>query len=314
MKSRYLEPKQTPKQSPALSTSKQDKTNTLTPTARRNVSKSIISSSDSSRTSSPATRRALPQRLVRVAGKDTSKPDDSLTMSTDSLADPTVSVKKKGGPAVDKVTKVDFVERNAQVLSVKTVKAKPALVDPSGRLAPSDLKGKPTTVTKVERDKPKYSPVVLSKRSSSQSSPVVKHSPVPPVKSTVNSTPSPSNRHNTLSPKEKSHSIADTKSSMLKRNSTYRVQAKSSSPLKVATIKTKDPAAISPGSTKEPKGNINRIQPKGNSSKKSMTNNNILNNNKTETKPQPMVGSRSGTFLKDEPTVLKKPQVFNVSE
>lgn len=235
-------------------------------------------------------------------------------MSTDSLADPTVSVKKKGGPGVDKVTKVDFVERNTQVLSVKAAKAKPSLVDPSGRLAPSDLKGKPATVIKVERDKPKYSPVILSKRSSSQSSPVVKHSPVPPVKSTVNSTPSPSNRHNTLSPKEKSHSIADTKSSMLKRNSTYRVQAKSSSPLKVATIKTKETAVISPGSTKEPKGNINRIQPKGNSSKKSMTNNNILNNNKTETKPQPMVGSRSGTFLKDEPTVLKKPQVLNVSE
>lgn len=269
------------------------------------MSKSIISSSDSSRTSSPATRRALPQRLVRVSGKDVAKPDDSLTMSTDSLADPSANVNKKEGcPALNKVTKIDFVEKNARVLSVKAVKAKGTSLDPTGRLVQSDVKGKSATVPKIEGDKPKYSPVVLSKRSSSQSSPVVKHSPVPPVKS-------PSNRHQTLSPKEKPLGIAETKSSILKRNSTYRVQAKSSSPLKVATVKPKESPSAS---IKEPKLNINRIQPKGNSSKKSATNNNILNNNKTETKPQPMVGSRSGTFLKDEPTVLKKPQVFNVSE
>lgn len=314
MKSRYLEPKATPKQSPAPTNAvKQEKT-TLTPTARRNVNKSIISSSDSSRTSSPAMRRSVPQRTSRSLPSKESKRNDNLTMSTDSLADPSTSGAKKKVEASknQQFPKIDFVEKNVRSLTMKTGGIKVASTEVSTRVNLSDTKGKSTAVSKIENEKPKYSPVPLSKRSSCQSSPRIKDSPVPQVKSIVNSTPSPSNRQNVLSPKEKSHVTADTKSTLLKRNTTYRVQsAKPSSPMKGPTVKSKEQIGMSPSS----KGNINKIQPKVNSSKKSASNNNILTNNrKTESKSQPMVGSRSGTFLKDEPTVLKKPQVVDCSE
>uniref|UniRef100_A0A1B6FU43 BTB domain-containing protein n=1 Tax=Cuerna arida TaxID=1464854 RepID=A0A1B6FU43_9HEMI len=309
VKSRYLEPKATPKQSPALTAAKPEKT---TPTTRRNVSKSIISSSDSSRTSSPAMRRSLPQRPSRsVPGKR----EDTLTMSTDSLADPSTSGNKKksdsstGAGRGQSFSRVDFVEKNVQSLYVKSGGMRVTSGETVSRVSLSDAKSKAMVAARVDGDRPKYSPVPLSKRSSTHSSPRIKDSPVPQVKSTVNSTPSPSLRRNTLSPKEKSSSTADTKSSLLKRTSTYRVQAKSSSPMKVPATKPRDTVA-----SPNVKGNINKIQSKVNSVKKSAANNNILSNHKTETKPQPMVGSRSGTFLKDEPTVLKKPQVVNVSE
>ncbi|XP_054274768.1 uncharacterized protein LOC128994331 isoform X2 [Macrosteles quadrilineatus] len=309
VKSRYLEPKQTPKQSPALAANKTDKP-TLTPTARRNVSKSIISSSDSSRTSSPAMRRSLPQRPSR----NVTKKDDNLTMSTDSLADPnsasSAGSKKKADPAVktQAISRIDFIEKNVRSLSLKSSKVGTS----ANRVASSDSKGRFPQV-KIENDKPKYSPVAVSKKGSSQSSPHVKDSPVSLNKGTVNSTPSPSVRRSVLSPKEKSSVTAETKSTMLKRNATYRVQAKSSSPVKGANTKQKEILSVVAASPNT-KGNINKLQTKVNSSKKSGMNNNNAGYNKTEAPPRPMVGSRSGTFLKDEPTVLKKPQVANVSE
>lgn len=313
MKSRYLEPKATPKQSPAPANANKQEKPTLTPTARRNVNKSIISSSDSSRTSSPAMRRSVHPRTSRSLPSKEAKRNDNLTMSNDSLADASTSGTKKKTEVSknQQLPKIDFVEKNVRSLTLKSSGIKVASTEVTTRVSLSDSKGKTPAISKIESEKPKYSPVPLSKRSSCQSSPRVKDSPVPQVKSTVNSTPSPSTRQNVLSPKEKSHVSVDTKSTLLKRNTTYRVQsAKSSSPMKTPATKSKELTGTSPSS----KGNFNKIQSKVNSSKKFSANNILVNNRKTEAKSQPMVGSRSGTFLKDEPTVLKKPQVVDCSE
>lgn len=292
VKSRYLQPKAMPKKSPALANLNKPEKPAIT---RRSVNKTIISSSDSSRTSSPAMRRSVPQRTSRSLPSKETQRDNHITMSTDSLAEPSNSgaVKKTEIRRTNQFSRAD-VEKTIRSHSVK----------PSGTkvttAAVNECKGKPSAVIKVESDKPKYSPIPLSKRSSCQSS--------PRVKDTVNSTPSPSTRQIVLSPKERSHVTSDTKSTLLKRNTTYRVQgAKPLSPTKTTSIK---PANLSPL-----KGNVNKIQSKVTSCKKSIVNNNtVANNRKTEIKPQPLVGSRSGTFLKDEPTVLKKPQVVKVTQ
>lgn len=320
VKSRYLEQRTAVK----TQTTVRDKPSGSVPVTRRTVSKSIISSSDSSRTSSPAMKPLNTRPSRSLPNKETNlrpKCDDVITMSTDSLAESTMSKPSISGNKTLTKKKVD-TEVNGNRSLVRT-----PLMDKTRRILPNRIDGiknrSTESLTKAksqgiqsslhkDSNKTKNSPVPLSKRSSSQSSPGVRDSPLVGgrVKATVNSTPSPSLRRNTLSPKNP----PEVKSSLLKRTSTYRVQTKSS------TNQTKSTPVKTPVTSSNIKNYINnKVQSKLTTQPaKLSTNNNptqqMSNTNKTETKPQPMVGSRSGTFLKDEPTVLKKPQVTNVIE
>lgn len=325
VKSRYLE-QRTPK--PAVSTtSARDKPSASVPAVRRNVVKSIISSSDSSRTSSPAMRRSIGSRSSHTfTKKDQSavsrRKDDVTTMSTDSLAEtamtkpssnnisktqPKVNDKKgisgevNGARPVNRTPVLDRAQRAFQNrLDGIKVKSTESLT----RYGQNDSRLKPQTVaSQTTLNKTKSSPVPLSVKTSSQGSPKVKDSPVTGgrLKSSGNSLPSPSQRRSTVSPKT---NTPEGKPTGLKRTSSYRVQPviKATSPTKSCSVTKNTPT----GSTA--RGNINKVQSKiTNQNNKSLNNNKYTSSLKTaDNKPQRTVGSRSGTFLKDEPTILKK--------
>lgn len=323
VKSRYLE-QRAPKAT-VNTTSTRDKPSASAPAVRRSV-KSIISSSDSSRTSSPAMRRSIGSRSSHTfTKKDQSsiscRKDDVITMSTDSLAESAmtkpscnnvnktqtkvndkkgVSIEASGTRAVNRTPVLDRAQRAFQNrLDGIKVKSTESLT----RYGQNDSRFKPQAVaSQTTLNKTKSSPIPLSVKTSSQGSPKVKDSPVTVgrLKSSGNSLPSPSQRRSTVSPKT---NTPEGKSTGLKRTSSYRVQSviKPTSPTKSCSV-TK---TASTGSAA--RSNINKVQSKMVNQNKSVNNNKYTSSLKTaDNKPQRTVGSRSGTFLKDEPTILKK--------
>uniref|UniRef100_A0A1B6D470 Uncharacterized protein n=1 Tax=Clastoptera arizonana TaxID=38151 RepID=A0A1B6D470_9HEMI len=304
VKSRYLEQKPVVKSQPNV----KERIGGSVPVTRRTISKSIISSSDSSRTSSPAMKplttrpsRSLPTKESNLRQKC----QDGISMSTDSLAESTM-------------TKPSISANKALTMKKANTEVKTPLLNRTRRILPNKIDGIKTKSTESlskpkttglqstlnkDTNKAKSSPLPLNKKSSCQNSPIVGNR----FKAPVNSTPSPSLKRTSSSVKN----TPEVKSSSLTKRTTYRVQAK--------PLANQNKANPPKSTTSNQKNYINhRVQNKLNVQTENMSTNNNppqgINDNKTETKLRPMVGSRSGTFLKDEPTILKKPQVTNVNE
>ncbi|XP_075229220.1 uncharacterized protein LOC142328931 isoform X2 [Lycorma delicatula] len=336
VKSRYLE-QRTPVKTAAATNNIKEKTCSSVPAQRKNPpGKPIISSSDSSRTSSPAMRRSVGQRTGRTLLKDIPKKEsEGLNMSTDSLVENIPSRPSTSG----KIKSKNFNEYNeingnvrTPILGEKTRRTLPNKIDGikmksaesltkvNGETKPlksNSVSGSQNILGKeISNNKLKTSPVPLSKKTSSQGSPRVKESPViSRAKPIVNSTPSPALRRNNIISSTNSQQMSnksnqDNKANTtIKRTSTYRVQNRqTSSPTKTSTpAKTREPLAT----TSNNRGNINnsRIQKSVNNNASSPVINRVK---QQQQQPQLTVGSRSGTFLKDEPTVMRKIQTTNV--
>ena len=280
IKSRYLDPKPIRKEPVVAEPSKLSNTfgqRRVTPSG-----KPLISSSDSSRTSSPAMTRALASRT-----RQRTKEAERLTMSTDSLCEP-----KPPGPMKSSSSK-SVPNNRPQYTPVPGRKNTPSRTDPVKMKSAESLPDKPTGKTRTLVGCP-------NRKVEVESSPSLK------LKS-IASTPSPSLRRNP--PQQNTNRAAETKRAPLNRAATFRVGQKSSPPSR--TNSTASTPSAKDSVTVKNKVNVNRDTKTNNIVGKSVINNNSLmngkSNNVTAKSKVLTVGSRSSTFLKDEPTVLKKP-------
>ncbi|XP_039286195.1 uncharacterized protein LOC111044337 isoform X2 [Nilaparvata lugens] len=248
-----------------------------------------ISSSDSSRTSSPAMRtRSLGTRTLFTGTQHQRKPSsETLSMSTDSLVEVAASKQVKSEP----------VEVNGNVRMRTTKKAAAAAAAVAGKTKSAEsLLATTKHQPKLIHNNKGSSPVPLAKRTpTSQTSPRVLTRASPKMAATSASS--------AASPRATTTSVTKTTTTTtnaVKRNTTYRVSSASKAPLS-PTPNNKMAAAAN--KTKLNNSNNNSQQ------QRKAVNNNCQASpllNRVKQMQQPGVGSRSGTFLKDEPTVLAK--------
>ncbi|RZF44230.1 hypothetical protein LSTR_LSTR003870 [Laodelphax striatellus] len=241
----------------------------------------VISSSDSSRTSSPAMRtRSIGARMQPLHQR---KPSETLSMSTDSLVEAAAAGKQVKSEPVE-------VNGNIRTRTTKKTVAAAAAVASKTKSAESLLSAR--NGPKLINNNKGSSPVPLTKRTpTSQTSPRVLTRASPKISTTA------------ASPRASATKPPTTTNNVVKRNATYRV-----------TQQTASKAPLSPPPPANNKMAANKTKLNNSNNNNSQQQRKIVNNNcssspllnRVKQMQQPGVGSRSGTFLKDEPTVLAK--------
>ncbi|XP_020280992.1 uncharacterized protein LOC109853361 isoform X2 [Pseudomyrmex gracilis] len=348
VKSRYLEPrnKYVPKES--ASTTNHDKINLQ---QRRKI---MISSSDSSRTSSPAMKRAAdkkPLSKIKLTAKKDVKAlsSDSLTdaAAARTVANKKISISKSCGitrpespSCKQKSTEIDLSIDSLETKNKPTIVVKKKVNKMDTSMSTDSLMTEVTATPKSNASN-KFSPVLTKPTNKTQtcdrtkktspptqqrSSPTVKMDTKRPPKSVESSTAASRSRAAAIS--NAYHNSQSLRRNLLDAAKTPDIASKSVNtiaPLRTrqvtqasvlsSTKKEKketqnSQSSDSPGKKSSPKlsaaNKINKSIITGKKSVSSKFDDKIKKCHNGETQKQPTVGSRSGTFLKDEPTILKK--------
>ncbi|KAM0735099.1 BTB/POZ domain-containing protein 8 [Formica fusca] len=344
VKSRYLEPrnKSVPKEN--VPTMHHDKI----VQQRRKI---MISSSDSSRTSSPAMKRAIDKKPLSKMKLPVKK--DVKALSSDSLTEANASG-RSGGSKKDLISKScgitrpespSFKQKTTEIgLSIDSLetKSKPAVVKKKTNKMDTSMSTDSLmteiTATPKSNASNKLSPTLVKATSKTQtydrtkksSPPTQQRSPLTAIKR-----PQRSLESSTAASRSRAAAISSTYygSPSLRRNllDAARTPDVSGKPMNtVAPFRTRQitqtntppnmrrerketqnsQSSDSPSKKSSPKSNatnrINKSTITGKRIASSKVDDKVKRCHNGEAQKQPTVGSRSGTFLKDEPTILKK--------
>ncbi|XP_026671996.1 uncharacterized protein LOC108628053 isoform X2 [Ceratina calcarata] len=351
VKSRYLEPrnKSVPKE-----TTQPAHPEKVMVQQRRKI---MISSSDSSRTSSPAMKRATEKKPLAKIKLPIKK--DVKALSSDSLTESNTSRINTKKDSISKscgITRPEspsFKQKNAEIgLSVDSLaesKNKPAVVKKPNKMDTSmstdSLMTEMTTTPKsntsnklsptLGKTTKKPQPPTCDKGGKKSSPPVQQRSPLTvtrrPRRSLESSTAASRSRAAAISAYHLRRNLLDAaKTPDVPSKSLNNVSSKPANTRPVTQSMVNHPTVMrerkegamnqqgseSPSKRSSPKSSGNNRMNKPATANKRTTVNKTSSDEKAKNKchngevpKQPTVGSRSGTFLKDEPTILKKADV-----
>ncbi|KYN50179.1 BTB/POZ domain-containing protein 8 [Cyphomyrmex costatus] len=337
VKSRYLEPrnKPVPKENVSMHHDKIVQ-------QRRKI---MISSSDSSRTSSPAMKRATDKKplskmklpvkkdikalssdsLTEANASQTGNKKDLISKSCAITRPESPSLKQKSteiGLSIDsletkskpvtvkkKINKMDTSMSTDSLMTEITTTPKSTV---SNKLSPTLIKvNKTQTYDRMKKNSPptqQRSPLTITKRSprSLENSTAASRSRAAAISSTYHG--SPSLRRNLLDAAK----TPDVPSKPVNTVAPFRTRQTNVPPITKRERKETQNSqnSDSPSKKSSPKSNISSKMSKSAIAGKRIiggkADDKIKKCHNMETQKQPTVGSRSGTFLKDEPTILKK--------